>query len=91
MSGAPLTVAAAAQLAGVHPKTIRRAIDRGDLRAMRPGGGRKIVVLEPDLVAWRDQPVVPRSRTVDVSPRPSRRPPERGSLAALRAMERSRR
>ncbi|HUR84201.1 MAG TPA: helix-turn-helix domain-containing protein [Solirubrobacteraceae bacterium] len=89
----PLTVAQAAELAGVHQKTIRRAIDRGDLPARRPGGRRKIVVLEEDLLAWRDAPVVPRNvRTAPpaMSAAVSRRPSERGSLAALRAIERSR-
>jgi excisionase family DNA binding protein len=84
-----LTVADAAALAGVSVKTIRRAIDRGALRAVRPAGCRRIVVLEPDVIAWRDAPVVPRTRAVDHSSRASRRAPERGSLAALRAMERS--
>lgn len=88
MSDEPLSVAQAASAAGVHPKTIRRAIARGDLRALRPGGGWRIVILPEDFAAWRDAPVVPRSRAPDVAQRPSRRPPERGSLAALREIER---
>lgn len=89
----PLTVAEAADLGGVHPKTIRRAIARGDLPAVRPGGRRKIVVLEPDLIAWRDEPVIPRNERIaaaTIARADARRPPERGSLAALRAIERSR-
>ncbi len=92
MSDGPLSVAEAAAAAGVHPKTLRRAIARGDLRAVRPRGGRRIVILAEDLQAWRDEPVVPRSerpRGASASPTASRRAPERGSLAALRAMERS--
>ncbi len=94
MSDEPLSVAEAATAAGVNPRTIRRAIARGDLRALRPGGRRKIIVLLEDLVAWRDEPVVPRmerAASTSVANAASRRPPERGSLAALRAMERSRR
>lgn len=93
MNERALSVREAAALAGVHEKTIRRAIDRGDLCARRPGGRRKIVVLEPDLIAWRDEPVVPRnerSAPATIARADSRRPPERGSLAALRAIERSR-
>jgi excisionase family DNA binding protein len=93
MGKPPLTVSEAAALAGVHPKTIRRAITRGDLRALRPGGRRRVVVLLEDLVAWRDEPVVPRSERAPaptIAQAASRRPPERGSLAALREIERSR-
>lgn len=88
-----MSVNEAAELAGVHPKTIYRAIRRGDLAASRPGGIRKVVVLEADLIAWRDAPVVPRNERTSpptIARAESRRPPERGSLAALRAIERSR-
>jgi len=87
--GDALTVNEAADRAGVSAKTIRRAIDRGALRALRPGGCRRIVVLAEDLAAWRDEPVVPRSRPATPAKTSSRRSPERGSLADLRAMERS--
>ncbi len=92
MSDEPLSVAQAAKVAGVCAKSIYRAIARGDLPERRPGGLRKLVLFEHEVAAWRDAPVVPRAqraRSGNVTPMASRRPPERGSLAALRAMERS--
>ncbi len=92
-SARPLSVKEAAALAGVHPKTILRAIRRGDLPERRPGGVRKLVLLEEEVLAWRDAPVVPRSERAaapTIAQAASRRPPERGSLAALREIERSR-
>lgn len=87
-----LSVAAAAERAGVSAKTVRRAIQRGDLRAFRPGGQAAIVLLEPDLDAWAFRPVVPRSRgsraPAAVTALHSRRAPAVGSVARLEAIER---
>jgi excisionase family DNA binding protein len=38
--------------AGVSVDTIRRAYRSGALRAFRPGGARRIVILREDLQAW---------------------------------------
>jgi excisionase family DNA binding protein len=42
----------AAEYAGVDDKTIRRAIERGDLHAYRPRGTRVIRITAADLDAW---------------------------------------
>jgi excisionase family DNA binding protein len=47
-----LSVDAAAAEAGVSVDTIRRAYRSGTLRAFRPGGTRRIVILREDLQAW---------------------------------------
>jgi excisionase family DNA binding protein len=47
-----LSVDAAAAEAGVSVDTIRRAYRSGALRAFRPGGARRIVILREDLQAW---------------------------------------
>jgi excisionase family DNA binding protein len=47
-----LSVDAAAAEAGVSVDTIRRAYRSGALRAFRPGGARRIVILRDDLQAW---------------------------------------
>jgi len=47
-----LSVDAAAAEAGVSVDTIRRAYRSGALRAFRPGGTRRIVILREDLRAW---------------------------------------
>jgi excisionase family DNA binding protein len=47
-----LSVEAAAADAGVSVDTIRRAYRSGALRAFRPGGTRRIVILRDDLQAW---------------------------------------
>jgi excisionase family DNA binding protein len=47
-----LSVEAAAAAAGVSVDTIRRAYRSGALRAFRPGGTRRIVILRDDLQAW---------------------------------------
>ncbi len=84
VADAMLTCAEAAQRAGTHVETVRRAVRSGALRAGRAGRSPRIA--PADLDAWlrgsgRDQPA-PRSRT----PRPTG---ERHPLAdALRSMER---
>jgi excisionase family DNA binding protein len=47
-----LSVDAAAAEAGVSVDTIRRAYRSGALRAFRPGGARRIVILREDLQSW---------------------------------------
>lgn len=47
-----LSVDGAAAEAGVSVDTIRRAYRSGALRAFRPGGTRRIVILRDDLQAW---------------------------------------
>jgi excisionase family DNA binding protein len=47
-----LSVDGAAVAAGVSVDTIRRAYRSGALRAFRPGGARRIVILREDLQAW---------------------------------------
>jgi excisionase family DNA binding protein len=58
-----LSVDGAAAEAGVSVDTIRRAYRSGALRAFRPGGARRIVILREDLRAWAfsDEHLVARS------------------------------
>lgn len=87
-----LSVRQAAAHAGVSAKTVRRAIERGDLRAFRPGGQVAIVLLEPDVDAWAFRPVTPRARRPRAAPPVTsicpRRSGEAGSVARLEAIER---
>ena len=78
-----------AQLTGLSYHTVRRAILRGELRGFKVGG--KLRVRESDDEGWAyGQPVRPVLRIE----RPLRRraapsrPPARGSVAALEAIER---
>jgi excisionase family DNA binding protein len=56
-----LTVDQAAQLLQVHPATVHRIIDRGELRVMRLGGERhrpvriNRVTLNEDMAAWAER------------------------------------
>lgn len=52
VTAARLSVEAAAAEAGVSVDTIRRAYRSGALRAFRPGGTRRIVILLEDMQAW---------------------------------------
>ena len=88
MTDGPLSVAQAAQRAGVSPDTIRRAYRSGALRAYRPGGTRVVIRLE-DLEAWafsEDTRVAPatsgRLRPADEGAAPARRPARRASHRA---------
>ncbi len=87
-----LSVRDAAERAGVSAKTVRRAIERGDLRAFRPTGQASIVLLEADLDAWAFRPVVPRAprsrSAAPVTSLHSRRAAAVGSVARLDAIER---
>lgn len=62
MSDDRLGIAAAAAEAGVSVDMIRRHVRSGALRAYRPGGGRRIVILREDLLEWafgEDRAVAP--------------------------------
>jgi excisionase family DNA binding protein len=65
-----LSVDAAAAEAGVSVDTIRRAYRSGALRAFRPGGARRIVILRDDLTAWAfsDKHLVARSSGAQLRP-----------------------
>lgn len=65
-----LGVEAAAAEAGVSVDTIRRAYRSGALRAFRPGGTRRIVILREDLHAWAfgDEHVVFRGSGAQLRP-----------------------
>ena len=98
-----LSVDAAAAEAGVSVDTIRRAYRSGALRAFRPGGTRRIVILRDDLRAWAfsDKHLVVHSPGAHLRPpadepvsRRAARPREHsdaaaGSIERLRQMERS--
>jgi len=100
-----LSVEAAAAKAGVSMDTIRRAYRSGALRAFRPGGTRRIVILREDLQAWAfsDEHLVahgpgaqlrpPADMPAVMSPRAMRQRPGHdvtaGSVERLRQIERS--
>jgi excisionase family DNA binding protein len=79
-----LTVEEAAKLARCDPKTVRRAIAGGDLRAFRPAN--RLLFLEADVRGWVEaRPVV----AIPSRPRPTRRRRQvPGSVQALRDLER---
>ena len=81
-----LSVDAAAAEAGVSVDTIRRAYRSGALRAFRPGGTRRIVILREDLRAWAfsDKHLVARD------PGAQLRPPAMTPQVTSRRMVRSR-
>ena len=82
-----LTVDEAAALARCHPRTIRRAVHSGRLRAFRPAG--RMLLADPDVRAWIEAhtaaPASPPGRGGTHRQRRS----QAGSLAALREIERS--
>jgi excisionase family DNA binding protein len=81
--GSLLTVREVAGRSRFSTKTVRRAIDRGELLASKVSG--RWLVWESDFLAWIDRGrFVPRP-VPDVAAIPA--PPERGSLAALREIE----
>jgi excisionase family DNA binding protein len=99
-----LSVDAAATEAGVSVDTIRRAYRSGALRAFRPGGARRIVILREDLRAWAfsDEHLVtsPPAQVRPVTDAPAviprravrqraRRAATAGSVDRLREIERS--
>jgi excisionase family DNA binding protein len=99
-----LSVDGAAAEAGVSVDTIRRAYRSGALRAFRPGGTRRIVILREDLQAWAfgaehlvtDRGAQLRPATdapAAISRRAVRQRPRRdaaaGSVERLRQIERS--
>jgi excisionase family DNA binding protein len=99
-----LSVDGAAVAAGVSVDTIRRAYRSGALRAFRPGGARRIVILREDLQAWAfgDEHLVtgPAARLRPATDAPAvisrrmvrqraRREATAGSVERLREIERS--
>jgi excisionase family DNA binding protein len=100
-----LSVDGAAAEAGVSVDTIRRAYQSGALRAFRPGGTRRIVILREDLQAWAfsdehlvTSPAAQLRPTTDapaaisrggVRQRSARRDATAGSVDRLREIERS--
>ncbi|MEA2131972.1 MAG: Helix-turn-helix domain [Solirubrobacteraceae bacterium] len=99
-----LSVDGAAAEAGVSVDTIRRAYRSGALRAFRPGGTRRIVILREDLQAWAfsdehlvTSPAAQLRPTTDapaaISRRMARQRARRdataGSIERLREIERS--
>jgi excisionase family DNA binding protein len=101
-----LSVEAAAAAAGVSVDTIRRAYRSGALRAFRPGGTRRIVILRDDLQTWvfADEHLVAQGQGAQLHPaakmpmvmsrRAVRQHPRpdtaAGSVERLREIERSR-
>lgn len=82
------TVAEVVDLTGVSDKSVYRAIERGELCAVRPRGQRRLLVPAEAIGVWLE-PVVPveRERVERPLPVASRRSPSRGSREALRALE----
>ncbi|QGM02749.1 helix-turn-helix domain-containing protein [Stenotrophomonas maltophilia] len=61
-----MTLAQAAEHCACHPRTLRRAIDIGELAACRLGQGKKSDRIHPvDLAAWLDKC---RAKTLCLSP-----------------------
>jgi excisionase family DNA binding protein len=56
-----LKVSEVASMCSVHPKTVTRAIARGDLRAARLGAAGALRLREEDVEAWVDASVVGRA------------------------------
>lgn len=86
----PLSPRECAALAGVHYHTILRRIRAGHLKAFKPPGGMEYFVHPEDFKAWLyGHPVEAAEPDAGPrEPRPSSRPPARGSLRALDAIER---
>lgn len=80
------TVGEAAQLVRRSEKTVYRAIHAGRLRAYMLGRG--YLIRPEDLAAWVESQVVRAPSTGEQAPAPVA-PPEIGSLAMLRAIERA--
>jgi excisionase family DNA binding protein len=80
----------AAELSGVSYWTVLKQIREGRLRAFRRPGG-KLAIRRDDFCAWAyGDPVVPTERipAPETAPPGRRRRPSRGSVSALRAIER---
>jgi hypothetical protein len=70
--------------------TVLKEIERGNLKAYKRPGGR-LAIRHDDYCTWAyGEPVVPKERieVLEQAPRPSRRRPTRGSVTALREIER---
>jgi excisionase family DNA binding protein len=78
-----LSVAQAAEITGLQPRTIRDAINDGRLAAVRPRGVRRQLILRAALDAWLE-PVAPAPAPLVPAPRAST---EIGSRGRLRALE----
>lgn len=80
----------AAELSGVSYWTVLKQIREGRLRALRRPGG-KLAIRRDDFCAWAyGEPVVPTERisAPETAPPGRRRRPSRGSVRALRVIER---
>lgn len=79
-----LSLAAAADTLGCSTRTLRRAIDAGELRASQLADRGCWAVQRADLLAWLDARAAPRGRPITaVPPAPNtrrRNPRGRGSL-----------
>ncbi len=85
---AALSLRDCAELAGLSYDTVARAVRAGRLPASRPTGSRAIRVRPEDFEAWLyGTPVEPAPQPLHPAAR-SPRSPERGSFAALQAIER---
>jgi excisionase family DNA binding protein len=85
----PLSPSACAVLAGVSYHTILRAIRGGHLRAFHPPGTTLYRIAPEDLRNWLYGHPVAATRTAPEpgKTRPPMRPPARGSVDALTAIE----
>jgi excisionase family DNA binding protein len=84
-----LTVEEAAQIARCNPRTIRRAFEKGALRAFRPA--HRILLLESDVRAWVESSAAVRDvpqQAVRSRQRRDRSVSMPGSVTALREIER---
>lgn len=74
-----------AQMVGVSPKTIYRAIDRGELKAARVSNGTRLLIPAVKAQAWLDENLVePHEVESPPPPRPPRR--RRGGRGELRPL-----
>lgn len=61
-----LTVAEVAEICRVHPKTVTRAIARGELRGSRLGAGGALRLRPADVDAWIDSRVTKAPQTTQI-------------------------
>lgn len=87
-----LSATEVAEILGFNPATVYRAIERGNLRAIKPPGTNRIRIAEDDLQAWLSAGTV---ETSNPTPRPKARPRrstrQRGRFMSLADIEPGRR